>query len=202
MSRPVQPSPRGEYAEVLSILQNPAGEFRWTADVAPEESQVNRALKTDPAYTVAARLDGYVRSRAATMLAPWPLTTKDEVYLWLRGAWFGPTASNVIVRTSMALGHAAGMPRTKQPRARTVSEWWIYQEDGYARDGSVLPDQTEPAQIAERAKRNARAAVVPLEWRIAGASLHWQLACREGMEVPPIHRLRGKDAQEWLESLK
>lgn len=204
------------YDAVLGILRGPSVPQPWPDDVAPAPSATETALQTMSPRDVAGRIEEFLWSAAGSINPPHPLKTQDECYVYLRYQYFSIGKEYWEYNTAIALGQIIEPPVDKVAEAKSVSEWLANQANGRTRQGYVLYETDNPASMADRVRREARAAAPPYEWSMLGKQLHWQLAVLEGyyatpvdalsaaysVKVPSLDSIRNLDAQQWLDNLR
>lgn len=200
------------YAQVLSILHDSRG---WPADCAPAPEATARALETSTPEEVAETLDGYVDNVVYGSEPPHGITGTDAFRRWVIHRTFAVGREMWEVSTAVALGLAVDPPLDKIAEAKSVSEWLRNQSLRRSRLGFLLVDYT-PEGDAEMARREAKAADVPLEWAQAGKAQIWALAVVEGYlpttldalsaayaaKTPSLAEVRNLSAQDWLDNLR
>jgi hypothetical protein len=194
-----------KHDEVTEILHG--SEYGWSVLEAPAPEPVDADPRS--AAEIAAALDSYLFSQAASMVPPYGAQESNVTIL--RRRLFYATPKYWEYWTSIALGQQAEPPVDTIGPAASPTEWWEHQERLRNRLGEGL------CEAAEFARRNAFADVMPIEWRAPGMDpVIYQLAVREGylpvgmqmfdpaylQSTPRLKDVRGLDAMQWLENLQ
>ena len=198
------------YQQVLEVLRSKYG---WPLDCAPAPEATTKALETQTPEEVAATLDGYVRGCMAGR-RPDGLSTDTDWYKQIAHEAFAIGKEMWEYGTYIALGFIVESPEDKIDAARSVAEWRRNQLLGRSWEGYRLLDDT-PEGNADRDRRAAKAADVPLEWAAAGKAEIWARACVEGfipatidalsaayaVHYPSLDSVRNLDCQQFLDNL-
>lgn len=201
------------YEYVLDILRSV---YLWTVNEAPHPDPTNTALQSATPEQVAARLDGWVRAKAANMTAPWgyPVQGSEGAYLHLRYRTFNG-GEMWARKTDVALGGKDDVSPDTIGEAKTAAQWWDHLQAGRNRLGFKLLNFEDPDGAAEWERRKIAAANVPLEW--ADAAMIYQLAVLNGdypVGLTGFHvayaqktprdpaSVRGLSADEYLQNMR
>ena len=202
-----------KYEEVCNILWT---EKDWPRGTTPAPVATGVALETEPPAAVADRLESYLLNAVYNSERPVDFPNNAAWKRQLAHQSFGEGGKEFWeYSTALALGQIVEPPLDKIAEARSVSEWLKNQSLRRNRLGLPLLDRT-PQGDAEMARREAKAADVPIEWTFAGKALHWRLAVIEGYipvpldgfsavyasKNPRFDDIRNWDAQQWLDNLR
>lgn len=183
------------YEQVLQILRTTYG---WTADEAPRPEETEAALADATPEQVAARLDGWVRDKAANMSAPYgyPVQGPEGSYLHLRYRTFngGEMWGR---KTAVALGGVDDVTPDTIGEAKTIAQW----EERLLLCRNRLGEHA--GSQADYDRRFAAGRIVPPEWQHSEEMARlYQLLVWEGYNLPPAASVKGVSRQEHLENLR
>lgn len=185
----------GTYDEVLRILRTVYG---WAADEAPRPEETEAALADATPEQVAARLDGWVRDKSATMSAPYgyPVQGPKGSYLHLRYRTFCGTEMWGR-KTAVALGGVDDVSPDTIGEAKTIAEW----EERLLLCRNRLGEHA--GSQADYDRRFAAGRIVPEAWQLSEeTALLYQLLVWEGYNLPRLDDVRGLSRQEHLDNLR
>jgi hypothetical protein len=202
-----------KYEEVCNLLWT---EKDWPRGTTPAPVATGVALETQTPAAVAETLDEYVWKILDQSERPTDFKTDAAWKRQLVHQAFGEGGKEFWeYGTALALGQISEPPLDKIAEAKSVSEWLRNHSLRRDRLGFVLLDHTPEGDV-EMARREAKAADVPIEWVSAGKALHWRLAVMEGMipvtldgfsavyaaKNPTFRDIRNLSAQDWLDNLR